>query len=68
VNNFLPFCKKKANIRDESKDRGVVDESSVEQQICGSTSINSVVREKCTYTVIASVSYDRQAVRQMKYR
>ena len=55
------YSRRKPSIRNESKDYGVVDESSVEQHICGSTSITSIVREKCTYPPSASGCYGRQA-------
>ena len=59
MSDFSPFFKKKANLRDERKDHGTVDESSLEQQI----------RESADYTLIvvwsprpsATGSYGRQA-------
>ena len=54
-------------MKDESKDHGVVDESSAEQQVCVSASIIFVVRKNWAYPPSASRSYRRKGGSETKY-
>ena len=58
------FQEERRVIGDESKDHGAVDESSAEQQICGSASITFVVTKNWAYPPSASGSYWRQGGRR----
>ena len=59
---FVTFFQQESQaITDESKDHWAVDESLVEQKICGSVSITFVVRKTGPILLPASGSYGRQA-------
>ena len=63
MSNFLPFFKKKA--RDERKDHGAVNQSSLEQQIRESANYTLIVRKTGVLgLVLPGLTAGRPAVRQ----
>ena len=63
MSNFSPFFKKPSTIRDERKDHGVVDESSLEQQIRESADYTLIVRKNWSSRFSVTRSYGRKAGR-----
>ena len=63
MGNFSPFFQV---IKDESKDHGTVDESSLEQQIRESASYTLFVRKNWSPRPSATRTYGRQAGSEMK--
>ena len=62
---FLTFFQEESQaIRDERKDHGALDESSLEQQVCESANYTLIVRKNWSPRPSATGSYRREGVRR----
>ena len=60
------FQEESQTVKDERKDHGAADESSLEQQICELADYTLIVRKNWSARPSATKSYSRQAGRQIK--